>query len=96
MGMTTKFLEIKFCKTCKEDLNYKKFREVKRLKKGPNKGKFVGWTDIKGGKRFGKCKDCEVNRARDRYLDNPIPQMLSNSRIRAKKNVFRIPLIHLI
>jgi hypothetical protein len=41
MGMTTKFLEIKFCKTCKENLNYKKFREVKRLTKGPNKGKTV-------------------------------------------------------
>jgi len=49
MGMTTKFLEIKLCMTCKESLNYKKFREVKRLTKGPNKGKFVGWTDIKSG-----------------------------------------------
>ena len=66
-------------------MNYKNFRIVKPLTKGPNKGKLVAWTDIKGGKRFGKCKDCEVNRARDRYLDNPIPQMLSNSRIRAKK-----------
>ena len=27
--MTTKFLEIKFCKTCKENLNYKKFRKDK-------------------------------------------------------------------
>ena len=29
VGMTTNFLEIKLCKTCKENLNYKKFREVK-------------------------------------------------------------------
>ncbi|MDC1169271.1 hypothetical protein OAT14_02405, partial [Candidatus Pelagibacter ubique] len=36
-------------------------------------------------KRFNKCKDCEVNRARNRYSTNPIPQMLSNSRIRAKR-----------
>ena len=42
MDMTTKFLEIKFCKTCKESLNYKKFREVKRLTKGPNKGYVKG------------------------------------------------------
>ena len=45
MGMTTKFVKIKLCKTCKENLNYKKFREVKRLTKGTNKGKFAGWTD---------------------------------------------------
>ena len=42
MGMTMKFVEIKICRTCKEDLNYKKFREVKRLTKGPNKGYVKG------------------------------------------------------
>ena len=45
MGMTMKFVEIKLCRTCKENLNYKKFRKINSLKKGPNKGKFVGWSD---------------------------------------------------
>jgi hypothetical protein len=34
MGMTMKFVEIKLCRTCKENLNYKKFRKVNSLKKG--------------------------------------------------------------
>ena len=85
MARPTKFIEFKLCKSCNRDLNYKNFRIVKPLASGPNKGKLVAWTDIKGGKRFGRCKDCEVTRSRDRYLDNPIPQMLSNSRIRAQK-----------
>ena len=85
MARPTEFIEFKLCKSCNRDLNYKNFRIIKPLTKVPNKGKLVAWTDIKGGKRFSKCKDCEKNRARDRYLDNPIPQMLSNSRIRAQK-----------
>ena len=96
MVRPTKFVEFKFCKSCYKELNYKKFRIVKLLTKGLNKGKLVAWTDIKGGKRLNKCKDCELKRARDRYSDNPIPQMLSNSRIRAKKKVFHTTLTHLI
>ena len=34
MGMTMKLVEIKLCRTCKENLNYKKFRKVNSLKKG--------------------------------------------------------------
>ena len=34
MGMTMKFVEIKLCRTCKENLNYKKFRKVNSQKKG--------------------------------------------------------------
>ena len=85
MGRTVKFIKIKLCKSCNKNLNYKNFRIVKPLTKGPNKGKLVAWTDIQGGKRFNTCKDSEVNRARNRYSTNPIPQMLSNSRIRAKR-----------
>jgi len=85
MARPTKFIEFKLCKSCNRNLNYKNFRIVKPLASGPNKGKLVAWTDIKGGKRFRRCKDCEVTKSRDRYLDNPIPQMLSNSRIRAQK-----------
>ena len=60
MGMTTKFVEIKLCKTCNQSLNYKKFRKVNKLTKCPNKGKYVGWTDINGGKRFSKCKSLKL------------------------------------
>ena len=42
MCMTMKFVEMKLCKTCKENLNYKKFRKVNFLKKGPNKGNLLG------------------------------------------------------
>ena len=46
MGRTVKFIEIKICKSCNKNLNYKNFRTVKPLTKGPNKGKLVAWTDI--------------------------------------------------
>ena len=84
MGMTMKFVEIKLCRTCKENLNYKKFRKVNSLKKGPNKGKFVGWTDINGGKRFSTCSKCEKDRFYKRYRSNPIPQLIYNFKKRAK------------
>ena len=60
MARTVKFIEIKLCKSCNKNLNYKNYRIVKPLTKGPNKGKLVAWTDIQGGKRFNKCKDCLV------------------------------------
>jgi hypothetical protein len=41
MSRTTKFIENKICKTCGVELNFKKFRITKALKKGPNKGKFM-------------------------------------------------------
>ena len=41
MARTTKFTEFKLCKLCNKELNYKKFRKVNPLKKGPDKGKFV-------------------------------------------------------
>ena len=85
MGMTTKFLEIKLCNLCNLKLSYKKFRKIKPLKKEPNKGKFVGWTDIKGGKRFTVCIQCERDRFNERYRANPIPQLLSAFKNRAKK-----------
>ena len=85
MARTTKFVEIKFCKKCKKNLDYKKFRKVNPLKKGPDKGKFVGWTDIKGGKRFTTCTQCEKDRFNKRYRVNPIPQLIFGFRNRAKK-----------
>ena len=38
MGRTVKFIEIKLCKSCNKNLNYKNFRIVKPLTKGPKKG----------------------------------------------------------
>ena len=52
MARTAKLIEFKLCKLCNKGLNYKKFRKVNPLKKGQDKVRFVGWTDIKGCKRF--------------------------------------------
>ena len=81
--MTTKFLENKLCKTCGLELNFKKFRKIKALTKGTNKGKFPGWTDSEGGKRFTTCSECEKDRFYKRYRSNPIPQLVYNFKKRA-------------
>ena len=85
VGVRAKYLEVRLCKTCNTTKNYKDYRETKPLKKGPCKGMLVGWTDKVGKKRFNKCKSCEKKRAEKNYKKNPIPQMLSNSKIRAKE-----------
>ena len=85
MGMKSKFLKNKLCKTCDVELNFKKFRKIKALKKGPKKGKFIGWTDIEGKKRFTTCTQCEKDRFNKRYRVNPIPQLIYGFRNRAKK-----------
>ena len=66
--------EFKTCNKCERNLKYDKFR----LRKD------VGWTDITGKMRYTYCKECEKKRFKDAYKKNPIPQMLSNSKIRAK------------
>ena len=48
------------------------------------KNNISGWKDINGGIRYSYCKDCEAKRMKERYEKDPIPQMLSNSKIRAK------------
>ena len=42
MARPTKFLEFRLCKSCNKNLNYKKFRFVKPLASGPNKGYVYG------------------------------------------------------
>ena len=84
MARPIKYIENKYCKTCNEILNFKKFRKVKPLTKGPNKGKFVGWTDTEGNKRFSTCLNCEKDRFYKRYRSNPIPQLIYNYKKRAK------------
>ena len=83
--MTTKFIENKLCKACEKILHFKSFRKIKANKTGPNKGRFQGWTDSEGGKRFTTCAQCEKDRFNKRYRVNPIPQLISGFRNRAKK-----------
>ena len=84
MARPTKYVEVKLCNSCRLNVNYKKFRLIKPLTKGPNKGKLVGWTDIKGGTRCSRCKDCEKNKANKKYRLNPIPQLIFGFKKRAK------------
>ncbi len=83
--MTTKFIENKLCKACEKILHFKSFRKIKANKTGPNKGRFQGWTDSEGGKRFTTCAQCEKDLFNKRYRVNPIPQLISGFRNRAKK-----------
>ena len=83
--MTTKFIENKLCKACEKILHFKSFRKIKANKTGPNKGRFQGWTDSEGGKRFTTCSQCEKDQFNKRYRVNPIPQLISGFRNRAKK-----------
>jgi len=83
--MTTRFIENKLCKACEKILHFKSFRKIKANKTGPNKGRFQGWTDSEGGKRFTTCSQCEKDRFNKRYRVNPIPQLISGFRNRAKK-----------
>ena len=85
MAMTTRFIENKLCKACEKILHFKSFRKIKANKTGPNKGRFQGWTDSEGGKRFTTCSQCEKDRFNKRYRVNPIPQLISGFRNRAKK-----------
>tara|TARA_A100001011_G_scaffold255695_1_gene263954 strand:- start:388 stop:924 length:537 start_codon:yes stop_codon:yes gene_type:complete len=85
MARLTKYVEVKLCNSCRLNIYYRKFRLVKPLTKGPNKGKIVGWTDINGGRRFSICKDCEKNKANKRYRLNPIPQLIYSFKRRAKR-----------
>jgi hypothetical protein len=66
----------KLCKICNEIKNYKLFRELKY------KG---GWRDINGNGRYANCKICESNLFKERYIKDSVPQLLSNSKIRAKE-----------
>ena len=85
MARTTKYIEVKLCNSCGLNINYRKFRLMKPLKKGLNKGKLIGWTDINGGTRCSRCKDCERNESNKKYRLNPIPQLIFSFKKRAKR-----------
>ena len=69
-----KLREFKLCRKCNKEVSYTKFRERKD----------TGWTDINNKLRYTYCRECEKKRFKEAYKKDPIPQMLSNSKIRAK------------
>jgi hypothetical protein len=62
----------KICSTCKKRPPEEKFRKINRK----------NWSGF-----YPECKNCESILMRLRYEKNPIPQMLSNAKIRAKKKM---------
>ena len=88
MAAPTRYLENRLCKKCSITKNYSEYRKVKPLSNGPSKGKMIGWTSVVKDNRFYMCKSCEQLSMKARYTNNPIPQMLSNAKIRAReKNI---------
>ena len=69
-----KLRELKLCNKCNKELSFNKFRERKD----------TGWKDINNKFRYSYCRECEKKRFKEAYKKDPIPQMLSNSKIRAK------------
>ena len=69
-----KLKEFKICNKCNKELSFNKFRQRKD----------TGWKDINNKFRYSYCRECEKKRFKEAYKKDPIPQMLSNSKIRAK------------
>jgi hypothetical protein len=69
-----KLRKFKLCNKCNKELSFNKFRERKD----------TGWKDINYKFRYSYCRECEKKRFKEAYKKDPIPQMLSNSKIRAK------------
>jgi hypothetical protein len=61
---------MKICSFCKKKLSIEKFRAVSRK----------NWRG-----QYPQCKICESSLMKIKYKQNPIPQMLSNAKIRAKQ-----------
>jgi hypothetical protein len=61
---------MKICSFCKKNFSNEKFRKIKRK----------NWKGF-----YPQCKKCESISMKERYEKNPIPQMLSNAKIRAKQ-----------
>ncbi len=61
---------MKICSFCKKKLSIEKFRTVSRK----------NWRG-----QYPQCKICESSLMKIKYKQSPIPQMLSNAKIRAKQ-----------
>ena len=62
----------KICTSCKKKLNKKNFRKIIR-------SNWIGF--------YPQCKICESSLMKVKYSQNPIPQMLSNAKIRLNKKM---------
>jgi len=60
----------KICTFCKKKLNKKNFKKI-------ISSKWIGF--------YPQCNSCESTLMKVKYSQNPIPQMLSNAKIRAKQ-----------
>ena len=84
MRQKRKPVEFYFCKYCKENKRFDKFRQVNknihlgRKKKG-------GWTDIEGNKRYAYCKYCETVRQKVKRDERPAHRLFLLAKRRAKK-----------
>jgi hypothetical protein len=63
-------MDNKNCSVCNNYLPVNNFRKIKRK----------NWEGL-----YPQCKNCEKLKMKNRYIKNPISQMLSNAKIRAKK-----------
>ncbi len=72
----SKFKTEKLCNRCNTTKNSYEFRSIKTG--------IGGWQDDKGIHRRSWCRKCEIEEFRERYKKNPIPQIKSNAKIRAK------------
>ena len=61
---------MKICTSCKKKLSKENFRKINRS----------NWQGL-----YPQCKSCENTLMQARYINNPITQMLSNAKIRAKQ-----------
>ena len=74
--LKSKFRTEKLCNRC----NIKKEKnDFRIIKSGVG-----GWQDDEKLHRRSWCRNCEIEEFRERYKKNPIPQMKSNAKIRAK------------
>ena len=61
---------MKICSSCKNKISNERFRKINRS----------NWQGL-----YPQCKSCENILMKAKYFNNPIPQMLSNAKIRAKQ-----------
>ena len=79
-----KIYETKLCNKCKEVKDYKQYRQIKTT--SISKWKYLqGFRGSKKTLHYSICKKCESKDMERRYNLNPIPQMISNAKIRAKQ-----------
>ena len=85
----------KLCHYCKTVKHYSAYRKINlNTYKGR---KLHGFRRSEKTLHYSVCKSCESLKMKERYTKNPVPQMLSNAKIRAKKKgvPFKITAAHI-